>query len=1335
MKSYLIAQDLWRVIEISASSASAANDLKSLNSKALSLIILSCEDHIIRLLDPNDLAANAWKKLEKQYGLVGFSARHLAFQSLVSTHISSCDIVDQFIDQFRSNINTLSQITTSTLPQWLLLSIFINNVSSQFEPWAQSIMQQVRMKSIPEDSRTYLEEIIASLIDEARRIGGAGGVGGIDTNTAMTARKPAKAKPICKYCGKIHKSENCWQEFPEKKPSARLSTTTTSTNQVNQDNQFSSYPSQSIAFLSQHQNNHHDRWILDSGATQHMCNNKSLFTHLEPYNTTITIANNTNMAAIGRGDIKLTTQNGTAFSLINVLYVPKLASNLLSVCCATKNPKMRFNFKNGECEIIYDNTILATAKQHDSLLVLETISNYAHLSKSTSSLTWHKRLGHLNNEYMSKNHLKSLIGTKTDFSCETCLKNKSTRIISRTSPNKAKRPLEKIHSDVAGPITPTSLGGSKYVVTFTDDYSRFTWVFPCSAKSQVFDIFKTFKRTVENELNQKMSLLHCDNGGEYSSNLFKRFANQEGIQIQYTVPHTPEQNGVAERLNRTLFSTTRCMLNDSPILPKSLWAELVRTACYIKNRVPTSSNEAFISPYEKLFNRPPKMDYLRIIGSCCFSHNTGKIIGKLDERSTKCYLVGYESENIFRLFDPTTGKVFRARDVTFQETIQQSSDEKETSTTVEKIEEIHHDMNMPQSTTIQDFQQPQYNSYSDPARSVEDPSHVEYSQQYHTAQSFPQDDDVDSSLDELANPKYDFQPRHARAFITTCLNAADSSTQYIPERLEQAMRCSQARQWGESMRDEMKSIVENHTWDLVPAPSHEANVIQGRWVFRTKTDANGQITKFKSRWVVRGFQQEEGCNYTDTFACVVKPMSYKILFSLAAAHNLEIEQMDVKTAFLNSPIHEDVYVEQPHGFEVTSIKEGRNLYQLIMNGTQQKAGKEDHLNQETLAYPKPKRNHVNLVCKLNKALYGLKQAPRAWYETLWAFMQKANYTPLKCDYAVFANANRSVLVAVYVDDILIFGKDKSQIQHLKSQLHQRFQMSDMGPAHMYLGMQITRDRTARTILVDQEKYIQIILKRFNMLDCNSVSTPMETNLKLIKRTDKATSDQIQEYQRIIGSLEYAAIATRPDIAFAVHKLAQFSSNPDESHFKAAKRVLRYLKGSAKFGLLFQGQDTNNLELIGYTDADWAGSIADRKSIGGYCFYLNRCLISHMSKKQRTVALSTAESETHAATEATKEAIWLRNILEELGLKQKKETTIFCDNQAAIALSHNPEYHSRSKHVDIEYQFLRHHVEIKTVILKYVRSEEMAADGLTKSLSREKHQQFCDYLHGKKLLEN
>lgn len=1329
MRSHLIAQDLWEVVDIS-SAKNLAQNLKSLNSKAVSLIILSCEDHIIRTIDPNDLAASIWKKLEKLYGQVGFSARHLAFQSLVSTNISTCDSTDHFIDQFRTNINTLSQLTISPLPQWLLLSIFINNVSSQYEAWVQSIMQQVRGKKISEDSQSYLDEVIASLLDEARRLGHHNNMHG-NPNTAMTARKPSKPKPICKYCGKIHKSENCWQEFPEKRPSARLSTAP----QVDNTSQKNSpYSSSNIAFLTQTKRSTCDTWILDSGATQHMSNDKSHFTKLEPCSTTITTANNTKMTACGRGDVRLCTPNGTSFTLLNVLYVPQLASNLLSICCATKNPLMNFNFLYGECRIMFRNTLLATAKQRDSLLVLETIRPYAYTAKSTDSLTWHKRLGHLNEEYLNKNPIRSITGNLEPFSCETCHKNKSTRIVSHNPVMKAKRPLEKIHSDLAGPITPMSLGGNKYLVTFTDDFSRFSWVFPCEKKSQCLEIFKGFKKAVENELDQKIAFLHCDNGGEYSSKEWNQYARQEGIQLQYTVPHTPEQNGVAERLNRTLFNMARCFVNDSTHLIKPLWAELMRTACYIKNRIPTSANEGFKSSYEMLFNRPPPINHLRVIGSKCYCNKTGKQIGKLDERATECVLVGYESENIFRVYDPKTRQVFRSRDVVVKEDSTVTSEDDPKSKSNPETHTIEINSSNENRDTEEDI--------TPLATSQIPDSYLTSQDHYYTAESAlqpEQDNDTtnisqESSLDELADPQYCQQfdiykdPYNPRAFVSRCLAATNSPDDYLPETLEQAMQCNNAKQWAESMRDEITSILQNATWKLVDAPKNGGDVIQGRWVFRTKTDATGKILKYKSRWVVRGFQQKDGSNVTDTFASVVKPMSYKMLFSIAASLDLEIEQMDVKTAFLNSPIEEDVYVEQPHGFELTSSDHmdtlKRELFQSGKNGAK-----------NTFVYPKNNRTTAKLVCKLEKALYGLKQAPRAWYKTLSSFMNEACLKPLMSDYAVFANQNRSLLVAVYVDDLLIFGKNKHQIQNLKEKLHKRFQMTDLGPAHLYLGMQIARNRSTHTLYLDQKKYIQIVLERFNMTNCNPVSTPMETGLKLTHRSDKASAKEINEYQKLMGCLEYAAMATRPDITFPVHKLAQFASNPDECHFNAAKRILRYLKGSLSYSLVFCGGKDDKFELLGYTDADWAGDSTDRKSIGGYCFYLNHCLISHMSKKQPTIALSTAEAEMHAALQASKEAIWLRNILSEIGYTQTKPTTIFCDNQAAISLSRNPEFHSRSKHVDIHYRFIRLQVELGTIQLKFISSAEMAADGLTKPLSRQKHEIFVNFLQGKNIMRN
>lgn len=380
----------------------------------------------------------------------------------------------------------------------------------------------------------------------------------------------------------------------------------------------------------------------------------------------------------------------------------------------------------------------------------------------------------------------------------------------------------------------------------------------------------------------------------------------------------------------------------------------------------------------------------------------------------------------------------------------------------------------------------------------------------------------DTSLDELADPRFHQDNNNARAFISKCLVATDSITQFTPETFEQAMACDESNKWKESMRDEIKSIVENKTWKLVSVPPNGCKVIQGRWVYRTKSNLDGKIIKYKSRWVVRGFQQEEGYNFTDTFACVVKPMSYKILFSIAASHDLDIDQMDVKTAFLNSPIHEEVYVEQPHGFEVTSFEDKKEMEMEIQDTST------NHIACSP-RYPKDKKSKVNLVCKLEKALYGLKQAPRAWYETLSAFLKDLRLFPLKSDYADFINNQKTLIIAVYVDDILIFGKNREEIQHLKSSLKEKFEMTDMGDAHMYLGMQITRNRKLNTLFLDQRKYIQVVLDRFKMTDCNPVSTPMETGIKLSKRDNQAPLHEQHLYQQMIGCLEYAALATRPDI--------------------------------------------------------------------------------------------------------------------------------------------------------------------------------------------------------------
>ncbi|CDM26217.1 Probable transposable element [Penicillium roqueforti FM164] len=482
-----------------------------------------------------------------------------------------------------------------------------------------------------------------------------------------------------------------------------------------------------------------------------------------------------------------------------------------------------------------------------------------------------------------------------------------------------------------------------------------------------------------------------------------------------------------------------------------------------------------------------------------------------------------------------------------------------------------------------------------------------------------------------------------------------------------------------TMLEEVNSLHQNQTWELVDPPK-DRRLLSGKWVFKLKRGPHGEIIRHKSRWVVRGFTQEEGIDYEETFASVVKPMSYKALFAIGAALDLEIEQMDVKTAFLYGNIDHEIYVEQPH-----------------------------HMTDGT-----PR------VCKLRKALYGLKQAPRIWYQTLTNFLRSLGFEPITADLGIFVRS--SVYIAIYVDDLLIVGPSIAEIKRIKRSLRNRFQMTDLGPCSYYLGVSIQRDRQNRRLLLSQEAYIDNIAHQFGIDNCAPVSTPIETSPLPENSPDYTCSpDQRTSYQRIVGSLMYIMLGTRGDIAYAVSVASRSLSNPGPQHMKLARRILRYLKGTKNLRLTYQGQLQT---LRGFTDADWGGCRATRRSTAGYLFKIGSGAISWQSKRQGVVALSTCEAEFLGQTQATKEAVWLRRLLNELNMDQGTTATIICgDNQGAIALASNPQYHSRTKHMEIQRKWQGEVQDNGTVKLKYIPTTEQIADGFTKPLARERFEWF------------
>jgi hypothetical protein len=358
----------------------------------------------------------------------------------------------------------------------------------------------------------------------------------------------------------------------------------------------------------------------------------------------------------------------------------------------------------------------------------------------------------------------------------------------------------------------------------------------------------------------------------------------------------------------------------------------------------------------------------------------------------------------------------------------------------------------------------------------------------------------------------------------------------------------------------------------------------------------------------------------------------------------------------------------------------------------------------------------------------LKQASRAWNKTFTSFLTNLKFEQLQTDNCIFINS--SLIIAIYVDDTLIIGSDENKIREFICLLNSKFKTKDLGPLVCILGLQIEYLNND-TVRIHQKKYIDKVIKTFKLQDTKNTDIPLQPNQKLTKELlteDDELRNLIdsEKYRQAIGSLIYLMVSTRPDISYTVSVLSRFMQEPRELHWRCVKRLLRYIKTTKDYCLIYTKNKTSKYELVGYSDADYAGSIDDRKSTSGYVFKLNNCIITWNSAKQKTVSLSTTEAEYIALTTAIKEALWLNQLLKELN-RGLKEIKIMCDNKSTICLSKNPEFHSRSKHIDIKYHFIKEKINDKTINIEFVSTDDMIADILTKAVSRIKHYKALEQL--------
>lgn len=512
------------------------------------------------------------------------------------------------------------------------------------------------------------------------------------------------------------------------------------------------------------------------------------------------------------------------------------------------------------------------------------------------------------------------------------------------------------------------------------------------------------------------------------------------------------------------------------------------------------------------------------------------------------------------------------------------------------------------------------------------------------------------------------------------------------------------------MTEEMKSIIKNDTWTLVDRPEG-CEVIGSRFVLRNKFNRNGTLERRKARIVARGFSQRPGVDFNQTFAPVARISSIRIVTALAAQHHMKIHHLDVTTAYLNGVLEEQIYMEIPRFSEIV-------LEEII--ATEKKGKVFDNASSMLLDLKKGDK-----VCLLRKALYGLRQAGRRWHVKLGQALKDYGLKPSSADPCVFSVGDgvNALLATIYVDDILIASSDISKIAKLTEYLSSLFQITDFGEVNYCLGIEFRQGENR--ILMSQEGYINDILSRFGMVESKPVSTPLDCSVKLKKNVGCPTAQEKDlPYRELIGMLMYLSVCTRPDIAYTVSYLSQFNCCYNEIHWKSAKRVLRYLKGTSKVGLCFKRA---NGDLTGFADADWANCLDDRRSYTGYVFTLFDSVVSWESRKQRTTALSSTEAEYMAISDAVKEAIYLRKFIKGLGFELPSTLKIFNDNNGARKLAENPVFHARTKHIDVRHHFIREVLDSGILKIEYTPTEIMPADILTKGLSKPKHEKCIDLL--------
>lgn len=1122
----------------------------------------------------------------------------------------------------------------------------------------------------------------------------------------------------------------------------------------------------------------------DSGASNHCFANKSDFSTYEPFldHQEGQAASKTARFKIhGKGTVIKTYESDHKRALMtftNALHTPDFAANLVSIS-RFDTAGYNVNFGGGCARIIDPKGSEAlSVKLVNGMYVFQDVSpNTTAMparshEKATSIENWHRRFCHFDTrtiKEMSSKNLVDGLDIKPDKealgSCEDCIFGKHTSRPYDEIVTPETELLERVHMDLWGPARVKSNGGASYALFMTDGASSMRKEFFFSEKTAeaVLQAVMEYVAEAETQTGKRVKCFRVDNGREFLNSVLEAFCRDKGIRIETPAPYAHAGNGVAERTNRTVLDALRCIRSDST-LPPSYWAEIIAAIIYVLNLMPSRRHPGQI-PAERWFGKRQDVSHLRAIGSTAYAKVPKETNpSKLDPMSVKYTLIGYFGRDAYKLLDRATGKVVKARNVIFEEGSGHRTlfDQQPMPLHDDPIfsDEISNDAEIapphpqvPVGVDIPHVEIPQAPIVPNPAGIIRPQYPIAPRQQPIAAQPIhrPQNvqlfniqrpenaeqpaprrttrirtptaaalDSQESQLREAVAkergdewaieteprahvaviPSYDmdldaleFQATHMMDFqadlddYIALLAKTDDET-YLPTSYTDAMQYEDL--WMPPMSVEMAVMEKRGVFTKMARPK-DRKVIGLKWIYGFKFNSDGDIIRRKARLVAQGFNQIPGVDFDKTYAAVARLESMRMCIAIIAHLGLRLWQIDFVAAYLNSENKFEAYTEQAPGF--------------ITPG-------EEHL-----------------VYKANKTVYGMMAGAHDWEDELSGTYDALGYYQSRADSCVRHRVinGQYTLNVTYTDDVIGGSSSKDEEIRAIGELDSAYdikRLEDSENGRLILGMKMTRDEKTGTINLSQRPYLERLLKKWGMSDCNPKYTPLPLGTNLSLDDCAVTAEQIhfmkdKPYREVLGGVMWAQVGTRLDLSYTVNLLARFQINPGPAHWYALMHVLAYIKATLHYSLSYHRGTTDGLKPVGYVDADYAGDLLDTgRSTGAYVFMMAGGAVSWSSKRQETVALSTTEAEYMATSRACQQAVWMYSFMREAGLEQPTPAILLNDNTGSIALTESQKGHKKAKHIHIRYHYIRERVSEGDVRVIHVPSADNLADILTKPLPRD-----------------